>query len=191
MRADINIIPLISTRVCLYRPDDRQSIIVRQSRDGVRYVLPGGKLNIYCFETLEAGAIREVEQETTFQVSDLELIALIPQARAVHIDAKEASELGLPDPHIPEEGLTGVVTLEALFAAPVEEEVPFHPVEGRLVHEIRIARDGLSMFKEKHQRSVELYLSYIKTGKLPLKRRERRLFSDVSKLSHLRLLGSG
>ena len=143
----------------------------------------GGKLNIYCFETLEAGAIREVEQETTFQISELELIALIPQARAVHIDSAEASELGLPSLHIPDQGLTGVVTLEALFASPVEGDVPMFPVEGRMLNEIRVNRDALPLFKDKHQRAVELYLSYIKTGKIPLKRRERRLFADVTRMA--------
>ena len=155
---------------------------MRHSRDGKRFVLPGGKLNSHSLETLEAGARREVKQETLFDIDSVELIALLPCARLVHVDAKEARELGVRHRRIPSKGLPGLVTLEVVFAAPVEGKVPTRTVEGRSLSEIRLSEKSIGLFKERHQRAVQLCWNYLMTGKTELRGSEKKLLGNFHRL---------
>lgn len=182
MSWNVRLLPLISTRVCLYRPDDRQRIIVRHSKDGKRFLLPGGKLNSHSLESLEACARREVKQETLFTVHQLELIALLPCSRLVHIDALEAREIGIPKRRIPVGGLPGLITLEVVFAAPVTGRVPNRTVEGRILSEIKLNDKTVAIFKDRHQRAVELCREFLGNGAPVLRGQEKKLFGNFQRL---------
>lgn len=182
MSWNIQLLPLISTRVCLYRAKNRERIIVRHSREGKRFLLPGGKLNSHSLETLEAGAKREVQQETLFHVDSLELIALLPCSRIVHVDSNEARELGIAKRKVPAKGLPGLITLEVVFAAAVTGELPTKLVEGRRVSEIRLDEKSIRSFKERHQRAAELCLEYLSSGKTELRSAERKLLGNFQRL---------
>jgi len=134
-------------------------------------------------ETLEAGARREVRQETLLTVDTLELIALLPCSRIVHVDAEEAREIGINGRKIPSKGLPGLVTLEVVFAAPVTGRVPRKHVEGRRVSEMRLDEKSLRTFKEKHQRAAELCLEYLSSGKTQLRTEERKLLGNFQRLA--------
>ncbi len=160
--------PVNSVRVLLYRAGKPLSLIVRQSSNGSRWGLLGGKIEFG--EPIEKRVVEEVQEE-----AEIERVSDIRPVTSVYVPNKLLSytlpkwqALGYAVDLIDRKAESIVLANQVIivFAAWTDDPLPDHEVEGREIAELDIRPEGnLERIKARHRVIAHAWRENLLRGK--------------------------